>query len=172
MDFLALFLLLVVIAVLASGIYLIVKPRKRRATNEPCCGHCGYNLTGAPSNRCPECGRLFIEAGVIVGSASRSSGRRAVGVVLVIVSLIFLGSGAVSTIFYLQAARQRAVAARQRAIANQKIVNDFLQQQLSNTKQKPSARKKRSSIKPQTATTSAPGYADDDELDSHRNQTP
>lgn len=47
-------------------------------SEHPRCGNCGYNLTGSTSNRCPECGLLFIEAGVVVrrGGRRRSIGRR------------------------------------------------------------------------------------------------
>lgn len=44
---------------------LLVWSARRVGRSGPRCGNCGYNLTGAPSNRCGECGRLFIEAGVI-----------------------------------------------------------------------------------------------------------
>lgn len=90
---------------------LIATSRRRRGSGSPRCGQCGYNLTGAPSNRCPECGLLFIEAGVLI----RSPGWRRrwrVGIALLVVPLILTAISLVSTTVYL---RRQTAAARQAA---------------------------------------------------------
>ncbi len=106
---------------LAAGIYLIRSSRKRAETGGPACGHCGYNLTGAPGNRCPECGRLFIEAGVLTVRSTGSRPRRTIGILacvtaLVLLIALFLGN---TLAFRAAAARQAAVAAQQAAMRQQ-----------------------------------------------------
>ncbi len=82
-------------------------------SREPRCGHCNYNLTGATSNRCPECGLLFIEAGVIV---PRRRPRKWIlppaGMILLVVFL-----PALITIALTLHARARAAEAQARAQA-------------------------------------------------------
>ena len=65
-----------------AGVVVLIKAQRRERT-DPTCGQCGYNLTGSESNRCPECGTLFIEAGVTLGNPSPKRARR------VLVSLVF-----------------------------------------------------------------------------------
>ncbi len=116
----SLIFLLALLGCLASGVFLLVRTR-RPADSHPRCGHCGYNLTGAVSNRCSECGRLFIEAGVIVLPKRRSSATLVVGLVLVILPLVFAFGAIAAGLMAAQAARARAqaIAAQQRAIAAQ-----------------------------------------------------
>ena len=64
MSYVAIIIILGAVACVAFGLYLIVTSR-RKVEPGPRCGQCGYNLTGATENRCPECGRPFIEAGII-----------------------------------------------------------------------------------------------------------
>ena len=75
-------LLTVVIGVVVVGIAVVavLAAPKQSVETGPHCGHCGYNLTGATSNRCPECGKLFIEAGVVIGH--RGPMRRRTGLVI------------------------------------------------------------------------------------------
>ena len=90
MSILALSILVVLL--LVGVVVALLAIRKTLPTGEPdpTCGRCGYNLTGSVSNRCPECGALFIEAGVILGTPSP---RRApwVLVSLVVLSMLFVG---------------------------------------------------------------------------------
>lgn len=72
------------------GIYLIQSSRGR-AGPEPLCGNCDYNLTGLESNRCPECGLLFIEGEFIKGSRTSSHTRFWIGLVLVLMASLFGG---------------------------------------------------------------------------------
>lgn len=58
----------VVTAVLAGIVILLT--RTRAGAHGPRCGNCRYDLTGSESNRCPECGQLFIDAGVVPVGAS------------------------------------------------------------------------------------------------------
>lgn len=114
----SLIFLLTLLGCLAAGVYLLIRSRSS-VEAYPRCGHCGYNLTGSISNRCSECGRLFIEAGVFVRRARRSRSTLAVGLILIIIPLVF-SFGAVATgLIAARATRESAVAAQQRALAAQ-----------------------------------------------------
>jgi hypothetical protein len=104
----------------------------------PRCGQCGYNLTNATSNRCPECGLLFIEAGVIV--PNRVKERSAMRVWLIALVIMLLGPamiGVAMTLHYraqTAAAQARAQAAQATAAAQAaqaQATAQFLQQMLS-----------------------------------------
>ena len=92
----------------------------------PHCGHCQYNLTGIEDNRCPECGLLFIEAGVkIVGEGSRD--RRKQLWLAALFGLFLLAGISVSYALMVRSrmqaatAQQQAAVARQRALAAQQL---------------------------------------------------
>lgn len=114
--------LLIVLTCIGVGIYLIVTARRALGNGDPRCGSCGYNLTGSASNRCPECGVLFIEAGIVMQAVRTSRVRLWVGVGLLVgvVPLFCLGTGAVMTLRQVeQARRAEAVAMQARAAAMQ-----------------------------------------------------
>ena len=110
-------ILAVAVAVVGVGIYLIRSSGSRRGP-EPRCGNCGYNLTGSESNRCSECGLLFIDAGIVRGSASPSRARRRVGIALILVPVVLVLGLIPTTLAFRMAAaqRQRAVMAQQAAL--------------------------------------------------------
>jgi hypothetical protein len=83
----------------------------------PRCGNCGYNLTGAPSNRCPECGLLFIEAGVVVSRGRAAPHVRRVLLVLALLLLPVLVMLSLSLYLRAQAEAARAAAAARMAQA-------------------------------------------------------
>ena len=93
--------------------------RRQRGT-EPRCGECGYNLTGSLSDRCPECGLRFVEAGVVKGSPA-SRVRLWFGLALLMLYPLF---GGLSVAAYMA---DRAAVERARAQA----VVQFLQQVLN-----------------------------------------
>ena len=125
----------IILAVLSAGIglYLIRSARRRRGT-EPRCGHCGYNLTGSLSDRCPECGLRFVEAGVVKGSPA-SRARLWIGLALLMLATLFGGISA-STYLARKAAMERAKA---------QAAAQFLKQMLSAPSAQPSAANGRSS---------------------------
>jgi len=121
MAILPLMVILGVVACVAVGVVvisMIIASRRQAETALPRCGNCGYNLTGAPSNRCPECGKLFIEAGVITRQPRRVASRRVTWVlVLVLVGFGVLGVlGMFVMSWRARAARTQAIAAQQAAI--------------------------------------------------------
>jgi hypothetical protein len=105
----------------------------------PRCGNCSYNLTGSGTNLCPECGKLFIEAGVLVPPGPeavrrvRSTMIRTsvifVAVFVLIISLVLLASFAVIRAQGAAMAQAQAAAAQAKAAA----ANAFLQQSLAAT---------------------------------------
>lgn len=104
------------------------------------CQECGYNLTGNVSGRCPECGKLIIEAGVV--SPRQSSRPRfwigiGIGIALVLAMLPLVFSSLVSVMFnrWLTAVENKVAAedAKARAAteaAEARAVTKFLEQML------------------------------------------
>ena len=80
--------MLFILAMFVGGIVLIVKSRKR-GSDWPTCGGCGYDLTGstAATDLCPECGGQFTVVGIISPKSERRSGLLIVGIVLLILPL-------------------------------------------------------------------------------------
>ncbi len=81
--------MLFILAMLVGGIVLIVKSR-RRGSEFPTCGSCGYDLTGstAATDLCPECGGNFNIVGIT--PPHRGGGRRimlVIGIVLLVLPL-------------------------------------------------------------------------------------
>jgi hypothetical protein len=74
--------------VLAAGIALTIMGRGRRVGDEPHCRKCGYNLTGLPSERCPECGRPATGRNVIIGTRQRRWRLLAPGLALLLLGLL------------------------------------------------------------------------------------
>ena len=80
---LAVLLLALIVGWFGLGLWLVVTAGRARNGSAPICGHCGYNLTALEGNRCPECGKLFIEAGVSMGGKGNRRRRRAIGITMV-----------------------------------------------------------------------------------------
>ena len=74
------------LACVGLGVWLLATCRRPGPGRDgtPTCGACGYNLTGLDGNYCPECGRKFIDAGIIKTANERtlSKGRLIGGIVL------------------------------------------------------------------------------------------
>ncbi len=91
-----LLVLLIMVAALAGGVLLIVFSR-RRGSDHPACGECGYNVHGSIGSvtRCPECGADFGQAGITPPRGKRNPFMIAGGVVLIVFSLGCLGTSLV-----------------------------------------------------------------------------
>lgn len=106
-QFFALYYVIPALFVLAFTLFCY-----RRATSKaafPSCGACGYNFTGSAENRCPECGKLFIEAGILLAKPKR----RTISILIALAILIPIGSLAYSV----HAFKSAAVARQQAALA-------------------------------------------------------
>lgn len=110
MSIFGLFSICVLVVPISIGIFLVVTGRRRGGDSDPKCGHCGYNLTGATENRCPECGRLFIDAGVVTVHPRGSRVRFWIGVALIVLPGLLGTVGSVTSMMYVGArqARQQA----------------------------------------------------------------
>ena len=115
---------LVLLAAVIVAVAMAVRLRSK-SPNHPACGRCGYDVTATVghSDRCPECGALFIEVG-IVPPAGPTAERRAtskVVVVVLVVATLLSSILALGGIFAARAsvasARAQALAAQQRAAA-------------------------------------------------------
>ena len=124
MTSVSLFPILVVallVGVVAAVVVLIKGQRRGREGTDPTCGQCGYNLTGSESNRCPECGTLFIEAGVTLGNPSPKRARWVWVSVLVLSILLVGGIGLSVSLTAARRAQAQAAQARLRAVYAQAV---------------------------------------------------
>ncbi len=78
----------IAVAIACAGIWLILRSRSK-VGSEPHCGHCDYQLTGLTSNRCPECGRPFIQAGVTLGRNRGTARGFWLGLSFIVFSIIY-----------------------------------------------------------------------------------
>ncbi len=107
------------VVLLVGAVVIVLLKAQRREDTDPTCGRCGYNLTGSQSNRCSECGALFIEAGVTMGRPPSSA--RWLVVSLVVLSILFVGAISLS-ISYRAAASARAQAVRAQMQARMRAI--------------------------------------------------
>lgn len=104
----------------AVAVAVTVRRRQRQAEAGPRCGNCGYNLTGAIANRCSECGKLFIDVGVITKHQTSPSRPAARVMLLVLAGVAGLGFlAATAMVIQTRAVRAQAMAARQAAVQAQ-----------------------------------------------------
>lgn len=102
------------LALAISAVVVVVAVLSRPAsTDGPYCGHCRYDLTGCPSNRCPECGRLFIDAGVVLPKRRRFPWLVVGGAIGVLMIALLIGA------IGLMAARRAAMDAQRAAAIQQ-----------------------------------------------------
>ncbi len=59
----------------------------RRVGDEPRCRRCGYNLTGLPGERCPECGTELSVGRIVIGTRRRRYPSLGVGLALLLLSI-------------------------------------------------------------------------------------
>ena len=116
------------VMLLTGAVVAVFLKGRRREGTDPTCGRCGYNLTKSESNRCPECGTLFIEAGVTLGTPSPMRARLVL-VGFVVMLMLFVGGIGLS-VSYTAARRAQAQAARanMRAIQAQAVAAQAQQQ--------------------------------------------
>ena len=131
MPLFALGILVLALLVAAVVVVLFKAQRRGREGTDPTCGQCGYNLTGSESNRCPECGTLFIEAGVTLGNPSPKRPRWVLVSLLVLLILFVWVIGASVTYRAASQARAQAQLLRMRATEMQAALLQAQQQKES-----------------------------------------
>src|SRR5688572_29972900 len=110
-------LLLIVLLPLSIGIMLIRKARGK-GLGYPACGSCKYNVSASVgmTDRCPECGLLFVTAGILPPRGFRQPGLMWMGVALVMMTVSCAGFALLAS-YRSQTAMQRARAAAAQAPA-------------------------------------------------------
>ena len=116
------------VMLLTGAVVAVLFKGRRREGTDPTCSRCGYDLTGSESNRCPECGTLFIEAGVTMGNPSSKRPRWVWGSWLVLSILFVAGIGILAS---RTAARKAQSQATLRAIYAQAAAAHAQQQKSS-----------------------------------------
>ena len=100
-------LLLGLAAAMTIAVSLWARSAIVRGIAGPRCGKCEYDLTASQSNRCPECGSLFIDAGVLVPlPPPRLRKFRMLGAITVIAMLVLLLLAGLSTTLAIQQVRR------------------------------------------------------------------
>lgn len=127
---------ILIVAALLFSLAILRWGRSNAIRGGPRCGHCEYDLTGSASNRCPECGLLFIEAGIRFEAREKSrstlliSAIAMLGVVAVLAGISFT----IRSFQVARASQQRAaVAAQQAAAARQAAVSAALKKSSETT---------------------------------------
>ncbi len=122
-------LLIVVFLVTSVGVGIyVIRSSRSGGSIDPLCGNCGYNLTDSESNRCSECGLLFILAGVVKGRRSAGPNRRRAGIALILVPIVLI-LGMIPTLYFCRRAlaeQARAMQARQQAVQTQRFLQSML----------------------------------------------
>ncbi len=100
--------------------------------SRPVCGKCLYDLTGSEGIRCPECGSLFIEAGIHRVNGTNPKFKLQSRHVLIAVLLISILAGGLSirSLVHLIAARSDAVATKQDTREAASVLIDKFQETL------------------------------------------
>lgn len=83
-------LVLLAFILMGSGLVVVIAARSR-STGFSRCGECNYNLTGFMGNRCPECGCLFTEVGILPPREKWRMSLALLGAFLFIIGLLMLG---------------------------------------------------------------------------------
>lgn len=107
----------------ALGLVLVVVAVTTRGSADMRCGFCGYRLVETGENRCPECGRAFLEAGIEKRPSSRIRHSLYVGMAL-------LGFGLVGTASAVSLYYRKAASSERQARQTERA---FLQQVLEET---------------------------------------
>lgn len=104
------------VGAIVAGV-MVTLSRLKPASHGPRCGNCDYNLTGAEANRCPECGKLFIEAGVVVARGSQRARRARLLLGFAAVAIVAMLMTAFAMIHLAERAATRAARAQAAAAA-------------------------------------------------------
>jgi len=110
--------MVLILAIPAAALLIMMKRAPVR--NHPACGACGYDVTGsiARVDRCPECGGLFTEVGVLAAHSRPRSTHRVVIVMVATLAALTITciSGSLLTA-HAGRNQERAAAAAARAAA-------------------------------------------------------
>jgi hypothetical protein len=74
MNVAAPFFLLLLLAVIAVGVWVVIvarRARRSRPSDGPICGACGYSVVGLTTMTCPECGGDLRSAGIVTPQSQR-----------------------------------------------------------------------------------------------------
>lgn len=150
LGFLMIFLLLIL--PIAIGIALILTSR-RGGLGFPACGACQYDLSGTvgSSERCPECGALYVKVGILPPHGPKKTIRMWTGIAMLAVPLTCFGLAVIPLISYTNQAAMRARAAAAQAQQAALAAQQQAQQQQGQEQQAQDARQQSTDAPPPDA---------------------